>query len=177
MTVPAATWERVRERAGFSCEFCGVTETDAAGQLTVDHFQPTTKGGTDEIDNLIYCCFRCNLYKRDYWPSESHEPQLWNPRRESAGQHFIELENGHLHPVTSAGAFTLRRLRLNRPPLVAWRARRRQQGEEIRLLEHYRDLVQLLAQLHRQKGALLQEQQKLLAEQRALLRILLGEDV
>jgi len=84
------------------------------------------------------------------------------------------LDNGHVHPVTAVGAFTSRRLRLNRPPLVAWRVRRRQQAEEIRLLENYRDLVQLLAQLHREKASLLDEQQGLLTEQRALLRLLLG---
>jgi hypothetical protein len=78
--------------------------------------------------------------------------------------------------LTAAGAFTILRLRLNRPPLVAWRLRRRQQVEEIRLLEHYRNLVQLLAQLNREKVALLEEQQRLLAEQQALLRWLLGSD-
>lgn len=119
MTVPAVMWEQVRQRAGFTCEFCGVTETDTGGQLTVDHFQPKAKGGTDDLDNLIYCCFRCNQYKHDYWPSAPHESQLWNPRREQASQHFVELDNGHLHPVSAAGAFTIRRLRLNRPPLVA----------------------------------------------------------
>lgn len=176
MTVPTATCEQVRQRAGFSCEFCGVTETDTGGRLTIDHFQPKTKGGSDDLDNLIYCCFRCNQYKHAYWPSAAHEPQLWNPHRERAGQHFIELDTGHLHAVTAAGDFTIRRLRLNRPPLVAWRARRRQQAEQIRLLERYRDLARLLAQLHREKAALLEEQQTLLAEQRALLRLLLGRE-
>jgi 5-methylcytosine-specific restriction endonuclease McrA len=63
MTVPAGIWEQVRQRAGFSCEFCAVTETDTGGRLTVDHFQPKAKGGTDaleNLENLIYCCFRCN---------------------------------------------------------------------------------------------------------------------
>jgi hypothetical protein len=114
MTVPAAIREQVRQRAGFCCEFCGVTETDTGGPLTVDHFQPKTKGGTDDLDNLIYCCFRCNQYKHDYWPSAAHEPQLWNPRRERASQHFIELDNGYVHAVTAAGDFTIRQLRLNR---------------------------------------------------------------
>lgn len=54
--------------------------------------------------------------------------------------------------------------------------RRRQQAEEIRLLERYRALVQLLAELHREKAVLLEEQQNLLAEQRALLRLLLGQE-
>jgi outer membrane lipoprotein-sorting protein len=44
----------VRRRANFACEFCGVSETDAGGQLTVDHFQPRHKGGDDSLENLIY---------------------------------------------------------------------------------------------------------------------------
>lgn len=176
MTVLAATWEQVRQRAGFSCEFCGVTETDTGGRLTVDHFQPKAKGGTDNVDNLVYCCFRCNQYKCDYWQSSPQEPPLWNPRQERAGQHFIELDDGQLHAVTTVGAFTIRRLRLNRASLVAWRVHRRQRIEELRLLERYRDLIQLLAHLHREKASLLEEQQGLLAEQRALLRLLLGGD-
>lgn len=175
MSIPPGTREQVRQRAGFACEFCGITETDAGAQLTVDHFQPLAKGGSDDLGNLIYCCVRCNQYKHDYWPSGPGEPQLWNPRREPASCHFMELDNGQLQPLTGVGAFTIRRVRLNRPPLSAWRRRRRQQAEEVRLLERYRDLVQLLAQMHREKAALLEEQQQLLSEQRALLRLLLGE--
>lgn len=63
MTISAAIREEVRRRAQQACEFCGVTETDTGGLLTVDHFQPTAKGGTDALGNLFYCCVRCNQYK------------------------------------------------------------------------------------------------------------------
>ncbi len=175
MTVPPGTREQVRQRAGCACEFCGVTETDAGGPLTVDHFHPGSKGGTDNLANLIYCCVRCNQYKHDYWPRAPHEPRLWNPRQEPVSRHFVELDNGQLHALTASGTFTLGRLRLNRPALVAWRLRRRLRAEEVRLLERYREVVELLSQLHREKSLLLEEQQALLTEQQALLRLLLGE--
>ena len=73
MTVPAAMWEQVRQRAGFGCEFCGVTDTDTGGQLTVDHFQPKGKKGSDNLENLIYACVRCNLYKADYFPENQFD--------------------------------------------------------------------------------------------------------
>jgi hypothetical protein len=174
MTLTADIREQVRQRAGFACEFCGVTETDTGGQLTIDHFQPETKGGTDSLENLLYCCPRCNQYKLDYWPTHPDEPSLWNPRREPAAQHFLELDDGTLYPLTPVGAFTLRRLRLNRPPLVAYRLRRRQRAEEIRLLTRYRDLIQLLDHLHAQLSVLMEEQRELLEEQRELLRLLLS---
>jgi hypothetical protein len=174
MTLTADIREHVRERAGFACEFCGVTETDTGGQLTIDHFQPKAKGGDDSLDNLLYCCPRCNQYKLDYWPVQPDDPSLWNPRQEPAAQHFLELDDGTLHPLTPIGAFTLRRLRLNCPPLVAYRLRRRQQVEETRLLTRYRDLIQLLEHLHVQLSVLMEEQRQLLEEQRELLRLLLS---
>jgi hypothetical protein len=71
------------------------------------------------------------------------------------------------------GAFTLQRLRLNRPPLVAYRLRRRQQAEETRLLTRYRDLIQLFEQLQTQLSVLMEEQRELLEKQRELLKLLL----
>lgn len=175
MSLPEAIREQVRARAAFACEFCGVTEADAGGALTIDHFQPSTHGGSDTPDNLVYCCPRCNQYKADYWPADSAQPMLWHPRQTPASAHFVELEDGTLHGVSVVGAFTLKRLRLNRPPLVALRRRRRRQAEEARLLARYRDLVEALEHLNRQQAALLDEQHALLEEQRNLLRRLLGE--
>jgi len=58
---------------------------------------------------------------------------------------------------------------------VAYRLQKRQQGEEIRLLTRYRELVQLLEQLNTQLSVLMEEQRQLLEEQRELLRLLLSE--
>lgn len=99
---------------------------------------------------------------------------MWNPRREPAEQHFLELEDGTLHALTATGTFTLQRLRLNRPPLVAHRLRKRREAEATQLLTRYRDLTQILEQLLTQQAALMEEQQTLLEEQRWLLQRLLG---
>lgn len=172
MTLSPEIRELVRQRAKYACEYCGVTETDSGGRLTIDHFQPQAKGGSDSPDNLLYCCARCNQYKLDYWPGNSDNPGLWNPRSESTTVHFLELDDGSLHSLTPTGAFTLKRLRLNRPPLVAYRLRQRQQAEEARLLAQYRDLVQLLGQVNNQLSTLIEAQRGLLEEQRELLQLL-----
>ena len=114
MTLPDVLREQVRRRAGYACEYCGVTETDVGGQLTVDHFQPKAHGGADDLLSLLYCCHRCNLYKADNWPAQPGNLALWNPRREPAETHILVLTDGTLHPLTATGAFTLQRLRLNR---------------------------------------------------------------
>lgn len=172
MSIPTDVRWVVRQRAHFACEFCGVTETDTGGELTIDHFQPHTKGGTDAPENLLYCCHRCNQYKADYWPTQSEDPPLWHPRYEPIERHLLLLANGTLYPITETGAFTLKRLRLNRPPLVAYRVRKQGEIAESRLLTRYRDLVVILEQLHQQQVALLEEQQVLLEEQRRLVQLL-----
>lgn len=172
MTIPADLRLQIRQRANFACEFCGVTETNAGGELTVDHFQPQARGGADHIDNLVYCCVRCNQYKADYWPATPNDPALWNPRQEPVETHFLTLADGTLFHTTVTGAFTLKRLRLNRPPLATYRLRKHHQAEEQRLLARYRAVVTLLEQLHQQQAALLEEQRALLEEQRAILDFL-----
>jgi phage gp36-like protein len=75
--------------------------------------------------------------------------------------------------LTDTGAFTLKRLRLNRSPLVAYRLRKRRQTEQIRLLARYREMIRLLEQLNIQLSVHTEEQRQLLEEQRELLRLLL----
>jgi hypothetical protein len=173
MSVTAEIREQVRTRAGFACEYCGVTETDSAGELTVDHFYPQVLGGADTLENLIYCCPRCNQHKGDYWPQQADSLALWNPRQEPCETHFVELADGTLYPVTPTGSFTIARLRLNRAPLVAYRIQRRQRAEEARLLARHRDLIAALEQVSNQHAALLEERRALLAEQRRVLLFLL----
>ncbi len=139
----------------------------------MDHFQPQVRGGADDPTNLLYCCHRCNLYKADYWPTQPTDPNLWNPREETVETHLLPLTNGTLYPITPTGTFTLRRLRLNRPALTAHRLFRQSRAEERRLLERYREVVNLLEQLNRQQAALLEEHRALLEEQRTVLRLLL----
>ncbi len=165
----------VRQRAHCGCEFCGVTETDTGGELTIDHFQPRSQGGVDDLENLVYCCHRCNQYKADYWPYQPSDVPLWNPRQDSPDTHIMLLADGTLYPLTAVGEFTIRRLRLNRSPLIAYRLQKQKQTEETQLLKRYQEVVAALEHLHTQHLILLNEHQKLLQEQRNLLRRLLGE--
>src|SRR5262249_40911899 len=156
----------------FACEYCGVTETDCGGPLTVDHHCPQSHDGGDSPDNLVYCCWRGNLHKAAYWPSGPTDPVLWDPRDHSRDRHLLLLADGRLHALTPTGEFTLARLRLNRSALVAHRARRIGQAAEQRLLERYRDLLTLLEQMQQRHAVLLEDHRALLQEQRDLIRLL-----
>ena len=53
----------VFQRDGFKCQYCG-RGADAT-VLEIDHIFPRSKGGTNNIDNLITSCYECNRGKGD----------------------------------------------------------------------------------------------------------------
>lgn len=53
----------VLKRDRFRCQYCGREAPDVV--LNVDHIKPLSKGGTNEITNLITSCFDCNSGKSD----------------------------------------------------------------------------------------------------------------
>jgi HNH endonuclease len=162
--------EQVRQRAQFVCEYCGLAEIDSGGKLTIDHYQPRIMGGSDDLENLIYCCVHCNQSKHDFWPNSATASHLWNPRREPASLHFLVLDDGMLKSITPTGAFTIKLLRLNRPVLVAYRLRKLQATTQTRWLTQLRELAGIYEQLTAQQADLIAEQRALLEEQRNLLR-------
>lgn len=175
MAISVSIRQYVRQRARFLCEYCGVHESDAGNELTVDHFQPRIEGGTDDLDNLVYCCFSCNQFKHTYWSKSASDPQLWNPRREPFSLHFLELDDGTLQPMTPTGAFALRLLHLNRSALIDYRKKRQQEQTNLRWLSQLQALAQIYEQLIEQQAQLIMEQRALLEEQRELLRRLFEE--
>jgi 5-methylcytosine-specific restriction endonuclease McrA len=54
----------ILQRDGFVCEYCGVEGEDNA-KWCVDHVVPLSRGGSNEPDNLVACCFPCNASKSD----------------------------------------------------------------------------------------------------------------
>ncbi len=152
----------VRARYAFSCGYCGVSETDTGGELTVDHFYPTYAGGDDSDDNLVYACFRCNLYKGMILPEKgdgTNTPRLLHPLRDNLAEHIgANLETGRLEGRTAEGIFHISALRLNRTALIASRKKRwKDAGLLARLdqalaenvakskrLERYEDAIRLL---------------------------------
>lgn len=173
MTVSDVAREVVRQRAQYACEYCGLREQDVSGRLTIDHFRPLSKGGNDDIENLIYSCIWCNQRKLDYWADAIDSRRLWNPRQDDRVEHFLLLHNGLLQPLTQVGNFSIQRLQLNRPALIAYRLRQNMLYEQSNLLVYYRDQVNLQDQLVAQLTRLIEEQQTVLEEQQRLLDLLL----
>ena len=134
--------DAVRASYAFACGYCGVSETFSGGALTVDHFQPVSRGGADEASNLVACCHACNEFKGAYWPTSVEEYALLHPGEGKAPEHLRFLPNGEVEGITPRGAFHIERLHLNRPELVAHRQFLREvQDQEVergQLLERLR---------------------------------------
>lgn len=116
--------QTVRRAYDFACGYCGVREEDAGSLLELDHFQPRSLGGGDELENLVYCCTTCNRIKGDFWAVSTDEKRLLHPQRDDLDLHLRQDSDGLLTGLTETGKFHLTRLRLNRPPLTALRRTR-----------------------------------------------------
>lgn len=46
-------------RDGYACVYCGVGVEDEV-KLSLDHVRPYSKGGSNDAENLVTCCKRCN---------------------------------------------------------------------------------------------------------------------
>ena len=53
----------VFKRDGFACQYCGKHPPETT--LEIDHVQPKSKKGSDDINNLITSCFDCNRGKNN----------------------------------------------------------------------------------------------------------------
>ena len=91
----------VFKRDSFTCQYCGRSAPDVV--LEIDHIIPVSKGGENEITNLITSCFDCNRGKGRKKLTENQTVKLQkeeldklNKRREQLemiGKWKVELMN------------------------------------------------------------------------------------
>jgi 5-methylcytosine-specific restriction endonuclease McrA len=64
-------------RDRFTCQYCGVMNIGA--KLTLDHVQPSSRGGGNTWTNLVTACKACNHKKADRTPTEAGMRLLHKP--------------------------------------------------------------------------------------------------
>jgi hypothetical protein len=89
----STTRSLVRDRAGGSCEYCGLHEDQSPlAALHVEHICPIKHGGDDDLDNLALACIDCNLHKGSnvagYDPETGLLTELFHPRHQRWAEHF-----------------------------------------------------------------------------------------
>ncbi len=65
-------------RDRYTCQYCG--RTGSAGDLTMDHVIPRSRGGTSTWENLVASCIECNNLKGNRTPEEANMKLARAPR-------------------------------------------------------------------------------------------------
>ncbi len=156
--IPQELREAVRRAYGYRCGYCGIHEEEAGCELEVDHFRSRAAGGSDELSNLVYCCSACNRIKSDFWSVDAIR-RLLHPLQDDLSTHLREDADGRLAAMTETGAFHLKRLKLNRPQLIAARLNRR---ESLRMQQEIVELREQLDQANERVNEIEEELQLIL---------------
>jgi hypothetical protein len=86
VSVSTRTRFEVLKRDGFRCRYCGASPV--GDPLHVDHVVPQSRGGSDDIENLVASCQQCNLGKSDV-PLETTSPPPASA--ESMREHALQV--------------------------------------------------------------------------------------
>lgn len=76
---------RLEKDYGAYCFYCHRPLTWVWGQdsfFTIDHYIPKAKGGTDDYNNLVPCCERCNNMKG------KTKPDKWRRYNDTERLHY-----------------------------------------------------------------------------------------
>lgn len=111
MGISRSLRDRVIERDGLTCAYCGIRVVPIEeypfdnhyqwprpnaevgfGLLTIDHKLPKSKGGSDALSNLAIACKECNGGKSNYTPSELR--RIEKRRRRRAKEREKEMNCG-----------------------------------------------------------------------------------
>lgn len=113
----------IADRAEHCCEYCLSQAKFSPDYFSIEHIIPSTKAGSDGLENLAYSCLACNSHKFTAVlaldPLTGLEAQLYNPRVDNWGEHFRWSDDcSELLGISSTGRATIERLCLNRKSVV-----------------------------------------------------------
>lgn len=130
--IPESLRNTVASRADHRCEYCRLPESYAIYPFEVDHIIAIKHGGKTVIENLAYCCMRCNRMKGTDLTTidpDSHEiVRLFNPRKDNWSEHF-EVQEGKIYGRSPVGKATIQLLIFNTPERIIGRKLLMEAGE------------------------------------------------
>lgn len=117
---------KVRERAGYVCEYCHVPQAYRLLPFEIGHIIAKHHSGKAILSNLALACFHWNGHKGpnisgiDTVTSRTKLVHLFNPRRHKWDHHF-RYEGAVLVGKTPVGRVTIKVLAMNDPNVVRLR--------------------------------------------------------
>jgi exopolyphosphatase/pppGpp-phosphohydrolase len=123
MSISPAKRKAVAERAQYLCEYCFSAQKYSPQSFSIEHIQPTSKKGSDELENLALACQGCNSFKSDKTsaidPFSGRKIAIYNPRKDIWDKHFVWSEDFlEIVGLTAKGRATVKLLKLNREEVV-----------------------------------------------------------
>jgi hypothetical protein len=123
--------EQVRQRAYLRCEYCLMPEGYYPHRHQADHIIPQKHAGTDELKNLAWACFPCNVRKGTdisaYDEKTMALTPLFNPRTQVWNEHFT-LQDDRILGETDVGRVTVKLFHMNDADQIALRKALREAG-------------------------------------------------
>lgn len=89
-TITKQTRFEVFKRDSFKCVYCG--EAAPRVVLHIDHIQPVSKGGTNDLINLVTSCFECNMGKSNRLLSDDSAVQKQKSQLDDLQERREQLE-------------------------------------------------------------------------------------
>ena len=107
----------IRERASHRCEYCHLRQDgEPFFAYHVEHIVARQHGGGDDIGNLAFACYHCNLHKGPNLTGLDRESgalvRLFHPRQDQWDEHF-ERNGVVIVGRTAIGRATVRLLKMN----------------------------------------------------------------
>lgn len=119
--IPTDLRKKVAQRSGFRCEYCLLPEELAIYPFEADHVIALKHGGKTILENLAYCCARCNRNKSSDLSTILHERsvivRIFNPQSDLWEEHF-GVTDGVIYPKSKIGEATIKLLDFNTPERV-----------------------------------------------------------
>lgn len=88
--IPKSIRFEVFKRDKFTCQYCGASAPDVI--LEVDHIKPVSRGGSNQIMNLLTACRDCNRGKTNKELSDNTAVMLQKKQMEAAQERREQLE-------------------------------------------------------------------------------------
>ena len=113
-SIPISLKKIIADRAKFKCEYCLISEKLSFYNFQIEHIISIKHGGTNDLENLAYCCPECNYQKGSDIGTivNGNLTPFFNPRNDIWEAHFKILD-GEIVGITKIGTGTTKILKFN----------------------------------------------------------------
>ncbi|MFK7980196.1 MAG: HNH endonuclease [Saprospiraceae bacterium] len=125
--LPKEIRNALEKLANGCCEYCKCLEDYVPGRHSNEHIIPTSRGGSNKLENLARACGACNGSKyiaTTAIDSKSNKiVPLFHPRKDNWHSHFKWSDDLlKMEGLTSIGRATINRLKTNRKEIMNLRS-------------------------------------------------------